>query len=49
MNAFFKAQFSDCPLVWMCHGRLMNIKIVRLHERCLRIIYNDKKSLFWIY
>ena len=24
----------------------MNIKINRLHERCLRIIYNDKTSSF---
>ena len=24
----------------------MNIKITRLHERCLRIIYNDKMSSF---
>ena len=42
MNAFFKAQFCYCPLVWMCHSRSMNNKINRLHERCLRIIYNDK-------
>ena len=24
MNTFFKAQFSYCPLVWMCHSRSMN-------------------------
>ena len=46
MNAFFKAQFSCCPLVWMCHSRSMNNKINRLHERCLRIIHNDKTSPF---
>ena len=46
MNAFFKAKFSYCPLVWMCYSRLVNNKINRLHERCLRIIYNDKTSSF---
>ena len=44
MNAFFTSQFSYCPLVWMCHSRTNNSKINMLHERCLRIIYNDKQS-----
>ena len=30
----------------MCHSRTNNRKINRLHERCLRIIYNDKQSSF---
>ena len=30
----------------MFHGRSLNNKINRLHERCLRIIYNDKHSNF---
>ena len=46
MNAFFKSQFSYCPLVWICHSRINNVKISRLHERCLRIIYNDETSSF---
>ena len=46
MNAFFISQFSYCPLVWMFHSRTKNSKINRLHERCLRIIYNDKNSSF---
>ena len=46
MNAFFKSQFNYCPLIWMCHSRENNNKINRLHERCLRIIYNDKRSSF---
>ena len=33
MNAFFKSRFSYCLLVWMSHGRLMNNKTSRLHER----------------
>ena len=46
MNAFFKPQFSYCPLVWMCHSRASDGKINRLHERCMRIIYSDKQSSF---
>ena len=46
MNAFFNSQFSYCPLIWMCHSRIINKKINRLHERCLRIIYCDKQSSF---
>ena len=44
MNAFFKVQFTYCSLLWICHSRLMNDKINRLNERCLRIIYNDRTS-----
>ena len=42
MNAFFNAQFNYCPLVWMLHSRQKNNKVKHLHERCLRLIYNDK-------
>ena len=30
----------------MFHSRCLNNKINRLHERCLRMIYNDKISNF---
>ena len=46
INAFFKSQFDYCPLVWMCWNRSFNTEINRLHERCLRIAFNDKKSNF---
>ena len=46
MNSFFKSQFSYCPLVWMCHSPTINNTINHLHERCLRVIYNDKISSF---
>ena len=46
MSSFFKTQFNYCPLTWMCHSRENNKKIIRLHERCLRTIYNDKQSSF---
>ena len=46
MNSFFTSRFNYCALVWMCHNRTINNKINRLHERRLRIVYNDNKSLF---
>ena len=46
MNAFFDSQFNYCPLIWMFHSRNLNNKINRLHEHCLRVIYNDKTSSF---
>ena len=46
VNAFFYSQCNYCQLVWMCHNRTNNNKINRLNERCLRLIYNDKKSSF---
>ena len=46
MNAFFKSQFSYCPLSLMFHSRTLKNKINRLHERYLRIIYRDSTSSF---
>ena len=48
MNSFSSSQFSYCPLIWMCiyHSRTVNSKMIKLHERCLQKIYNDKKSSF---
>ena len=46
VNTFFTSQFNYCPLVWICHSYENNNKIKRVHERCLRIFYNDKQSSF---
>ena len=32
--------------IWMFHSRNLNNEINRLHERCLRVIYNVKTSSF---
>ena len=42
----FSTQLNYCLLIWMCQSRKNNNKISRLHERCLRTIYNDKRSSF---
>ena len=46
LNTFFISQFNYCLLTWMCHSRAKNNKINRLNERCLKIIYSDKVSIF---
>ena len=46
MKAFITSQFGYCPLVWMLHTRRINNRINRLHERSLRLTYNDQNSTF---
>ena len=48
-KTFVTSQSNYCSLVWMCHGRTLNIRINIIHHRALRIIYQDKKSSFeWL-
>ncbi len=46
LKTFIESQFSYCPLVWMFHGRVINSRINRLHERALRLVYEDPTSSF---
>ena len=46
MRTFFESQFTYCPLIWMFCDRGLNRKINHLHERALRIAYNDYDSTF---
>ena len=46
MKAFIESQFRYWPLVWMFHSWGINNKINRIHERFLRITYNNKSSFF---
>ena len=46
MRRFIMSQFRFCPLIWMCHSRKINTQINKLHERALRLVYNDKSSSF---
>ena len=46
MRAFISSQFGYCPLVWMFHSRKLNNRINKIHERSLRIVYNDEVSSF---
>ena len=42
MKTFITSQFNCCPLTWMFHNRTLNNKINRLHERSLRLVYQDE-------
>ena len=44
MKSFIESQFGYCPFVWMFCGRKSNNRINHLHERALRIVYNDNQS-----
>ena len=46
LKTFIESQFSYCPLVWMFCSRTMNNKINRIHERALRLVYQDYKTTF---
>ena len=46
MNAFIHSQFSYCPLIWMCHSKTMHTRLNKIHERSLRIVYQDNTSSF---
>ena len=44
MKAFITSQFSYCPLIWMFHSSKLNNKIKRMHERALRLVYQNNLS-----
>ena len=44
MKAFITSQFSYCPLIWMSHSGNLNNKINRIHERALRLVYQNNLS-----
>ena len=46
LKAFIESQFSYCSLIWMFHSRTLNNRINNLHERALRLVYNDHISSF---
>ena len=43
MKAIFTSKFTYYSLIWMCWSLINNRKINSLHERCLRIIYQNKQ------
>lgn len=46
MKSFILSQFGYCPLVWLFHSRQLNTRINNIHERALRLVYNDPTSSF---
>ena len=46
MKAFITSQFSYCPLIWMLQSRTSNNRINNIHERALRLAYEDNMCSF---
>ena len=46
MKSFVTSQFNYCPIVWMCQNRSLNNKVNLIHERALRVVYQDFQSSF---
>ena len=46
MRAFITLQFNYAPLTWMFHSRTLNNKINKLHERALRLVYDDENLAY---
>ena len=46
MKTFVISQFNYCSLVWMFHNRKLSHRINSIHERALRVTYQDYQSTF---
>ena len=46
MKSFVTSQFGYFLLIWMFHSRRLNNTINSIHERALRITYQDQTSTF---
>ena len=46
MKPFIESQFGYHLLLWMFYSRSLNYEINQIHERALRITYNEKSSSF---
>ena len=46
MKTFVIFQLDCCPLVWIFDSRKLNHRINSIHERVLRVTYQDYKSTF---
>ena len=45
-KVFITSQFNYCPLVWMFHTKQLNNQINSLHEKVLRVTYQDRNLSF---
>ena len=46
LKTFVISQFNYFPLVWVFHRRKLNHRINSIHERAVRVTYQDHKSTF---
>ena len=46
LKTFIESQFSYCPLIWIFCSRRINRKINHIHERALRLVYDNYTASF---
>ena len=46
MKAFVISQFTYSPLIWMFRNRALNNRIIRIHKRALRLVYQNQNLSF---
>ena len=46
LKAFVVSQFNYCPLVWLFHIKELNNQINSLHEKAVRLTYQNRNSSF---
>ena len=46
MKPSVESQFNYCSLTRMFHWRRLNNKINSVHEKAIRVVYSDYKSVF---
>ena len=46
LDSVIKSQFTYCPLIWMFTSHYLNNALNNIHERALRLIYNDHEKSF---
>ena len=44
LNSVIKSQFTYCSLIWMFTSRYLNNALNNIHERALRLVYNDHEN-----
>ena len=46
LNSFVQSQFSYAPLVWMLHSKTVQKRINKVHEKFIKLLYDDHDSNF---
>ena len=44
-NGFIMSQFSHCLLIWISNSRAMEHRINRIHDKALKLIYQNQTQL----
>ena len=45
-NAFISNQFYYAPLIWMCTGKLLILRVQRVHFQSLKVVHNTHDTSY---